>query len=523
MDIWILSYTSSSITVGWTEVTDPALHSYNLALNGSYHGWTSQGVRQYTFDNLIPGTSYTLGVRSIEVPGSVYSPLTTLSFAIPIPTDCITEERYRCGTYNGKNYAFIDQSGQPANLFGVNVRNVYNDLNTYTQTQFDAINSKGFDCIRIVMDWEDFETSNGVFSNTKFNDLDVIINRAEQAGLAVILDPLHIDGSTLRGIPQWAWNPVTPAANKVWDELTVHALQYLTHVTKRYCDNQSVIAIDLVNEPREPSGIAGLPTRVDMLVSLYVDWINTLRLHDPNKIFLVEPFYGCTRINSDALLPLGELRNVVWSLHDYYAGEASNSDGYNSSGYREDNPSGHDTDQWDSTGSYPKVSRSTSIIDMTAHINVHLIAADAAGVPMHIGEFGIPYQWTGKENFMCDKRSIYTDLNLPVTAWVWNRDVDLGFGLYSPWNGSWESQTTNLVASSCGTYTIAQPCPQNLIINNYSLLGSGTEQVDDFIYSNGLLHPGHNLHYKAANSMDLDKGFEIKLGAVFEATIEGCN
>ncbi len=65
-------------------------------------------------------------------------------------------------------------------------------------------------------------------------------------------------------------------------------------------------------------------------------------------------------------------------------------------------------------------------------------------------------------------------------------------------------------------------CPTNLIQINYPPIANGTEQVDDYIISNGRIETGKNVTFKAGSLIHLQNGFEVKTGSAFEAMIEGC-
>lgn len=357
---------------------------------------------------------------------------------------CDNPERFQVGTVNGEPYAFVDQNGVPFIMKGINVRRCINSDRSvrYSQSEFNQISTRGFNTIRLPLNWKDFETSAGNFSSTAFNSLDIVIQRAENAGLQVILDPIHVKGDTYWNIPSWAWGNMSPDGNKVFAELEDHALPYLQQMTARYCNNPTVIAIDLINEPREAQTVNGLDNRNALLISLYTNLISNLRQIDPNKPFMVEPFYGSARISTTRLLPLNQFDNIIWSSHDYYAGEGSPSDGFSGSGYTNVSPR---TESWQGSGSYPLSDRNLAKSHMAQHVNVHRNAALNAGLGFHIGEFGIPQGWSGKSDFLCDKLSVYSELNVPTTAWVWNKDIDGGFGIWLPDSGwvSWSDSFTN--------------------------------------------------------------------------------
>jgi len=434
-DVWIIEYDANSVTVGWTPVQDVRLQSYNLALDGVYAGWTSPDTTQFTFEGLFENTEYSFGVRAVEVPATTYSSLTTNSFTLPVGI-CGKPERFHSAKIDGEMHAFVDSNNRPQSLKGVNVRSPIRSNNTprYNQNEFNAIATKGFDHIRLPLDWHQFEIQSGQFDAAKLTALDTVVQLADNAGLGVILDPIHLKNDRSEnfwGVPAWAWGSVNPETTKVFSEIDDHALAYLEMITERYCDNPTVIAIDLVNEPREPNRVS-LAQGNQALVAMYKAWLARLRAIDPNKLFLIEPFYGATAVSSSTLSQIGTQSNVVWSVHDYYTGEGSPRNGFTSSGRTTIGPR---TESWDSSENYPISDRSNARIGMTEHILVHRDSAANAGLAIHVGEFGIPDGWNGKSDFLCDKSIVYGALDLPTTAWVWNKDVDYGFGLWHPESG----------------------------------------------------------------------------------------
>lgn len=446
-EIWVAGSTATSVTIGWSPVIDNRLHSYNVAVNGAYAGWTSPGVTQYTFNGLLSDAEHVLGVRSVEVPAEKYSPLTTLVFT-PENDVCNSPERYHVDFINGQVHSFVDATDTVQKLNGINVRSPVNGGSArYSQIEFNAIAAKGFDHIRLPLNWYEYETNEGVFESDRLATLDEVVARAESAGLGVILDPIHLKSDTSAnywGVPAWAWGALNPSQETVFDELKAHALPYLAMLTQRYCNNDSVIAIDLVNEPREPNR-GNLADRNRELVAMYGDWIELLRSIDANKPFLLEPFYGGGRMEGLSLLPLSQYEQIIWSVHDYYAGGGQPSHGFSNWGLATVQPR---TEYYLSADAYPTTNRVTSRADMQEHISVHKDNAALAGIPIHIGEYGIPKGWTGGWRFLCDKTDVYNQLEVPSTAWVWNADIDGHFGLWHPDSG-WRYWVDAIFDSQC--------------------------------------------------------------------------
>ncbi len=70
--------------------------------------------------------------------------------------------------------------------------------------------------------------------------------------------------------------------------------------------------------------------------------------------------------------------------------------------------------------------------------------------------------------------------------------------------------------------SIALGCPDTFINMENFILHSGTEQVSDYILSNGIVRQDSVVIYKAGNLIELQNDFEVLPGANFEADIEDC-
>jgi len=69
---------------------------------------------------------------------------------------------------------------------------------------------------------------------------------------------------------------------------------------------------------------------------------------------------------------------------------------------------------------------------------------------------------------------------------------------------------------------ISLGCPDTYVNMDNFILYSGTEQVSDFIQSNGIVRQDSTVIYKAGNLIELQNDFEVLPGANFEADIEDC-
>jgi len=123
-----------------------------------------------------------------------------------------------------------------------------------------------------------------------------------------------------------------------------------------------------------------------------------------------------------------------------------------------------------------------------------------------------------------------------------NGSIDLTVsGGFPPYQYSWSTgdATQDLNALASGMYSVTitdingcittlndievgNSCPDILVQTNNPNLSSVTEQVLDYIISNGRVLAGNEVNFKAGNSITLQKGFSVYSQAEFSAYIEGC-
>jgi hypothetical protein len=306
-------------------------------------------------------------------PQLVLEPVTTTTTAAPTTTTT-------AGTppppgpagslHSTATQAFVDANGNEVRLRGFNVIPVWGNSpgQTWDSAKYTQIRSKGFNAVRFVLYWDDFEPSRGTWNQTNLTTLDTAVSRATSAGLYVILDMIHLWGSGgFNDVPAWA---------KTGDSVTTvqtNGAGYLKMLAGRYHNQPMVAAYDLVNEfYRSPIDQNGVLRAYDSLIT-------QVRTVDPAKIIMIEPSYGDSSI-AGSLADFANLTNkanVVWSLHDYFGG--GDDDGYDASGAQTG------TYLWNGTTGYS----SPNLTQLENHLLVHVNKTRAAGIPMWIGELGI--------------------------------------------------------------------------------------------------------------------------------------
>lgn len=410
-----------------------------------------------------------VAVRAVRswTPRSVHEGSVAMAFFAAAPV-----ERLSISSVNGAPQ-FVDQNQQPRIFNGINMRRGELNSFAFNPTEVAAIGQL-FDSIRIAMEWERFEPEPGVFDVTSFAALDRVVGWAGDAGLEIILDPVHMAEAPTWDLPDWAWERSNDGAYSQTESLAVVAENvrpYLQYVTHRYSDDPWVVAIDVLNEPREPAGTS-LSSRNAILMQRYHDLVVAIRAVDPDKPLILEPYYGSALIDAATLSSVGsattadpapdasDFTRLAWSLHDYYSGRqgTSTSTGYSGSGYPAAGLAADGTrvraDNWTGTSCYPAGASAANCLNtisrasvtrpsMTAHVRAHLDAATAAGMPLYVGEFGVPHAgqgfsgWAGGAELLSDKVAIYDDLGVSRAVWIWRQDIDVTYGLYDRATAAW--------------------------------------------------------------------------------------
>jgi hypothetical protein len=311
--------------------------------------------------------------------------------------------------------AFVDPRGQPLRLVGLNVVPVWRNHRgrTWSLESYRRIRAASFNLVRLVLYWDDFEPRRGEWDGLSLRALDIAVGRARAAGLYVILDMIHLTGpGGLGRVPTWArrGDSVTSVGQ--------NGAGYLRMLARRYRNEAAVAAYDPVNEFHR------WPLDQDSVMRAYRRLIAQIRGVDPGRIILVQPSYGDTSVagNLAHLSNLGGGSNLVWSLHDYFAG--GDDDGYDRNGGQ----AGAYT--WDGRTGYQVPDPAA----LERHLLVHLDTAWAAGLPVWVGEFGIGAGAINRDRWIEDQVRLFNRYGLGRAWWQY-----AGPGPFSAINadGSW--------------------------------------------------------------------------------------
>jgi hypothetical protein len=293
--------------------------------------------------------------------------------------------------------AFVQPDGAAVQVHALNMIPVWRHSlgRTWARWHYLQIARKGFNAVRFVLYWSALEPRFGSFDQAALATLDTAVARARSAGLYVILDAIHLWGPNgMSYVPRWA------RTGDSVDTVRRNGGPYLEMLAARYVDDPAVAGLDLVSE------FYRHPIDQNAVLRVYAKLIAQVRRVAPHKIVLIEPTYGDSSVAAGLadFANLPERRDVVWSIHDFFAGGSQ--DGYFADGRQR----GFYT--WNGTTGYPHPNRR----QLANHLVVQLRAAHRAALPMWIGEFGIGAGTPNHDRWISDQLALFSHYGL---GWAW--------------------------------------------------------------------------------------------------------
>ncbi|GAA2621156.1 cellulase family glycosylhydrolase [Actinomadura fulvescens] len=318
--------------------------------------------------------------------------------------------------------AFVRPNGKPVRLNGPNLQPIWdaNSSGTWNQATYNAIKAKGFTGVRMVLFWDDFEPRKGAWNEKAFTTLSTALARAKSAGLYVVLDCVHLYGKPegQSRVPAWARKADGMGA------VAANGLRFLQQLASRYGKNPALAAYDPVNEPYR------WPVNHKSVLADYTKIVNAIRAKDAKTTIVLEPTYGDAKVPVSAFASFKPAKrtNLVWSIHDYYVGNAGA--GYDRNGI------GTSPNASDGKTGY----RPADKANLAKHLNVQLAMARSVKLPVWIGEFGIGARAAGHDQFIKDKVALYKSKGIGYSWWEYH-DGSGAFSMINA-NGTWKPWAT---------------------------------------------------------------------------------
>jgi hypothetical protein len=362
-----------------------------------------------------------LGRRRVHVAVGICAVLAFALPAIPTGRDDLP------ALHATRTAAFVTPDGTERRLWGLNVQPVWAGRpgRTWGAARYEAIAAKGFNAVRFVLHWDDFEPRRGDLDPASLATLDTAVARAKAAGLYVTLDMIHLWGPRgLSDVPEWARSGDSVAT------VEANGGPYVGALAARYADEPAVAAYDPVNEPRR------WPIDQDAVLRMYDRLIATIRPPAPRKIVLVEPSYGDSSIGPGCadLSSLSHRDNVVFSVHDYFAG--GDDDGF-----------GRACEQAGTQGGGGAAGYDVSdVAALRAHLQSYLDVLEPAGLPLVVGEFGMAAGAPHRDAWVRDMVALLGSHRLSGMWWEYWTSTKRGALSATNRDGSWRPVAELLVA-----------------------------------------------------------------------------
>lgn len=385
------------------------------------------------------------GILTQETFGSPFVVLPADRFADDFADGVIDNDKWPPGLREGEA---SEQAAAtfPTGAYGVNLPPLFLGSGGQNTSVYAKIAAKGFTAVRMVLYWSDLEPSRGTYA--RLPELDAQIAAARAANLAVVLDCVHCFGSNgMAYFPSW-----TAGTGDSVDTISAHAKGFLTGLAQRY---RGSAAFDLVNEPYrwplDPTGV----------LRMYNDLIVAIRAVNASDVILIEPTYGDTLpVGIDwTVMPVANRANVVWSVHDYYAGGAGN--GYNANGSQ----ASRDHFTWaynDPTTPFTGYNPANAP-DLATHCQA-MNAAVGGRFPIWVGECGIDESSANHAQYVIDKMAAFNQRGW-WRCW-WEYWTGTGFSSATHSDGAWRTDVgpvfTGLPVASLKAGTLSLPAVPGL-------------------------------------------------------------
>jgi aryl-phospho-beta-D-glucosidase BglC (GH1 family) len=210
----------------------------------------------------------------------------------------------------------IDENSNTIKIKGINVIAYSDDQNVESSTvwnysyynidQYDMqrIQAMGFNAIRLSLWYKFFEEDSNpnTYKESGFQWLDTIIGWAKEHHIYVMLDMHAPQGDGFQG---------PNSSNAFWtdDSYKTRFKNLWKAIAKRYKNEPTVYAYDLINEPCPPAE--------EDYRTLIQDTISLIRTEDPNHIINVEVSFASNGTDAGNPFQLDNTENIIYDFHYY--------------------------------------------------------------------------------------------------------------------------------------------------------------------------------------------------------------
>ena len=245
-----------------------------------------------------------------------------------------------------------DSSGNPLQIKGFNVE-LHDVAITGGFPEFvQWLKNNGFNSVRALVWWHDFEPNEGDYNSNYFKYLDDLISNCEQQQIYVNIcfhqwqySPFFTYGTGIgAGFPDWlisngGYSDSATGAKQFTSDFYQNQgygisarqkfLEFWQYLANRYKDYNYVWAYELMNEPTIISGFSWDSAALAGIMDFYEEVTISLRAIDPNTILLYHYISGAVasqgRLDYERPVPYS---NIVWtrSWYDVAYGSYSSSE-----------------------------------------------------------------------------------------------------------------------------------------------------------------------------------------------------
>lgn len=305
---------------------------------------------------------------------------------------------------------------------------------------YEMISDKGFDHIRVPVDFFQYMNSNYIIDEELMCKIDTIINLALDANLKVVLDAHHFAGDLQTNV-----KGNEPRYYSMWEQLS-----------ERYKNYPSGLVFELINEPGNKSAIKdGGPDVVtpESIMRIQENAIKIIRKTNPTRLIVHATAWnnGAQMLmETEPLLPSD--KNIIMSIHCYAPGKFTHQ-GADWSEYEGGTPGGV---YWDEATMRYGEEGFQATYDLVAQYQ------ETYGRPVWLGEFGTMHNAIPEGQRALYAAASIEALNEAKIGWCWF-DWDSNFGIYNASTDKW--MTDGVVDALIPRFGITTPTEAGLFVH----------------------------------------------------------